>query len=460
MKRITKLLIIASFFTLFSINILTANISQHAIKLNNQDEVSVEQLSEPIVSAEGDVTLNWKYGFPNILSKVAISGDGVYIMAINQTTATFFHRGSNSTIWRYNPGISITGGELADDGRYAVIVDSTENVTLIDRALKTDIWHFEDFVGSTFVYADISSLSNCIAIANSSGGIYLFDNSPSGGQKIPIWRFDELSGISYSCVAISGNGQYIVTGDAQGNITLFNTTATIPKTYEWQFNTTSTVENVAISYDGKYIVASNNQKEVYLFNTTDPQVNPIWNYTGAEDIKDIAIAKSPLSVFSGVHYVAVYEKWLFSYFNDSYQSGNKNAEWSYKVSNAGRIALSGTGQYPLLATWLEGSCYLFNNTKITPKIPIWKEPNEAYRSVDITVLGNYFIIASASNVLYLYHHDNLPTGLGPFLRGDDDDDDDDEPAIPLGNYYLGFAAIAIVALIVIMKRKALLKDKK
>ena len=44
--------------------------------------------------------------------------------------------------------------------------------------------------------------------------------------------------------------------------------------------------------------------------------------------------------------------------------------------------------------------------------------------------------------------------------GDDDDDDDEEAAIPFGNYYLLFAVIGIVALILIHKRKAIISRKK
>lgn len=42
---------------------------------------------------------------------------------------------------------------------------------------------------------------------------------------------------------------------------------------------------------------------------------------------------------------------------------------------------------------------------------------------------------------------------------DDDDDDDDEEAIPFGNYYLLFAILAIVALIIIYKRKPVLSNR-
>ncbi len=49
---------------------------------------------------------------------------------------------------------------------------------------------------------------------------------------------------------------------------------------------------------------------------------------------------------------------------------------------------------------------------------------------------------------------------GGILPGDDDDDDDDEEAaIPFGNNYIIFTVIAVISLIVIMKRKAILKKQ-
>ena len=79
----------------------------------------------------------------------------------------------------------------------------------------------------------------------------------------------------------------------------------------------------------------------------------------------------------------------------------------------------------------------------------------------MAALGNYIGAGgdSTSGEAYMFYHARpVPPALLPYIA-DDDDDDDDEPAIPLGNYYLLFAGLAIVALIVIIKRKALLKRK-
>ena len=53
----------------------------------------------------------------------------------------------------------------------------------------------------------------------------------------------------------------------------------------------------------------------------------------------------------------------------------------------------------------------------------------------------------------------LPKGGGLPAGDDDDDDDDEEAAIPFGNHYLLFAAIAIASLVIITKRKAVFSKK-
>jgi WD40 repeat protein len=460
MKKITKILIIASIFTLFSINILAANNPQHAITLSNQDEDSANQLSEPKVSAEGDVTSLWNYTFTGTGNsfQVEISGDGKYILGINNTCANIFHRNSNKSLWTYVAGNYIKEAAMSYNGRYIVLIDNNHDVTLLDSTSKTDLWHFNDASGCVDLYVDISEDGTKVAVANTSGGVFLFDNAASGGQKQPVWWHDD--GTWYKDVAISGNGQYIVTGDNNDNIRLFNTTTTTPKTYEWQFDTTNNVKQVAISYTGDYFVALNNDDEVYLFNTTNPGGKPMWNFTTTEYIETMDIS-------SYGNKIVVPTPSTLYYFNNSFQSGNKTAEWSYIITdnlNINDIEIAGGYKdiYYIGFGTYNPTFYLLNSTKTTPKLEVWKNPIDSIHYVDISALGDYFVFCSdVTDTLYLYHHDvPIPPALIPYLAGDDDDDDDDEPAIPYGNYYLGFAGLAIVALIVIMKRKALLRQKK
>ena len=106
MKKLTKILIIASIFTLFSFNTFAIFVPQHTIQLSNEEGSSINSLSEPKESAEGDITSLWNYTFTTI-PRVAISGDGEHILAINDTCLNTFHRNSNKTLWTYNAGSGI-----------------------------------------------------------------------------------------------------------------------------------------------------------------------------------------------------------------------------------------------------------------------------------------------------------------------------------------------------------------
>ncbi|MFX0072320.1 MAG: PQQ-binding-like beta-propeller repeat protein, partial [Candidatus Hermodarchaeota archaeon] len=205
MKKKSKFFIILSICTMFSITILAVNIPQNTIRISSEKNNSVISLSTPKVSVEGEVTSLWNYTFSNIPRRVAISGDGYYIMVINESTATFFHRNSNSTLWSYALGAQINNEAMSFNGNYVVLVDNDNNVTLLDSISKTELWNFDDFSGCTSAYIDISDDGNYIAVANRSGGVYLFDNEPSAGQKQPKWFYDDGTSKDYRDVAISGN---------------------------------------------------------------------------------------------------------------------------------------------------------------------------------------------------------------------------------------------------------------
>ena len=55
-------------------------------------------------------------------------------------------------------------------------------------------------------------------------------------------------------------------------------------------------------------------------------------------------------------------------------------------------------------------------------------------------------------------YNNYFLTIPPAADDDGDDDDDEDAVIPFGNYYLGFAVIAMLSLIVIIKRKAIFKE--
>lgn len=78
--------------------------------------------------------------------------------------------------------------------------------------------------------------------------------------------------------------------------------------------------------------------------------------------------------------------------------------------------------------------------------------------VAINGFGNYFAVIEDTITLHFYHHDvPLPRAIAAISGGGDGDDDGEEAVVPFGNYYLIFAFIAIISLIIIMKRKVIFK---
>lgn len=440
-------------FMLYTTTIFTATIPSYLIITNDHDENSIESVSAPHISAEGDITSLWNHTFPNDLKGVAISGDGKYISAINYSTAITFHRNSNSTLWKYDAGKIIQYYAMSMDGRYIVLSDSDENITVLDAYLETEVWNFDDSSPASNAYVDISADGNYIAVANNSGGVYLFNNAPSAGQKEPIWWYDDGTSRDYRDIAISANGKYILVGDNNGNITLFDTATTIP-TYKWQFDTTSLVRNVEISGDGKYLIALNSEN-VYLFNTTNPGGKPMWNYTTNEllDVIDIS-ADGKKIVVAGPYNLY--------YFNNSFQSGNKTAEWGYPIVdhlNINEIEIAGGYQdmYYIAFGTFSPTFYLLNSSKTTPKQPIYSVPITNVEHVSLSTYGDYFVFGSqGTDTIYLYHHDvPVPEDKKSEGEKDDEDSDDDDapPAIPGFSLLILTLASAASIIIVTLKKK-------
>ncbi len=91
--------------------------------------------------------------------------------------------------------------------------------------------------------------------------------------------------------------------------------------------------------------------------------------------------------------------------------------------------------------------YWFNQSLMDPENGEWLE-------IPFTDYGNGTIVFSVNHTS-IFAFTNVIAQVKYLIFGDDDDDDDDndELAIPIGNYYLIFIAIAIIGLIIYKKRE-------
>ena len=223
----------------------------------------------------------------------------------------------------------------------------------------------------------------------------------------------------------------------------------------WEYHTGSTVDVVAISDDGNYAVASNGLGfNAFFFNTTDYDGIPMWQWFSAgNSILDFAIS-------SDGKYVALSSTNKIFYFNHSLSGGQKLPMWSTDPPDTPvSVDITADGKYVVGGTDAVGTAYLLNNSITNPKDHEWSSAGMV-KDIAISGWGDYFAVGNANEEIILYHHARpIPPILRPLL-GDDDDDDEGTPAIPFGNYYLVFAIISIIGLIIITKRKVFLEKFK
>ncbi|MFX0186564.1 MAG: WD40 repeat domain-containing protein [Candidatus Hodarchaeota archaeon] len=454
------------FSTLITTSLLCALAPETAPNLSNQSDNTLNAISRPKSSA-AKVTEKWyNDDAPIDIKQVVISADGKYIAAsyVSSRNVTLFHRDSNSSIWEFEAAANIDEIAISWNGSYIVACDDT-NVYLLNSTAenpKTTMWNFT-YISNRDYSVDISLDGRYIAvgIAEDGMGVYLLNNSYSSQNKKEVWH-QVYSGPTPhpNHVTISGDGNYTVIG-GNGNpwVDVYNETKINPKPREWRYDTTAAIQDVEISHSGDYFIAANNDWEVYLFNTTDYLGIPVWNFTETAGFKGMAISAD------GNYSVVAFGKSVY-YFNNTFSGVNsqKQPHWVFNTDTTVRdLDISGDGKYVVVATQSMGTLYLLNDIKITPKTEIWKGyEDDKVNDVSISGFGDYF--AAGMNLpghdrISLFHHDisipSIPPGL---LPGDDDDDDDEEAIIPFGNYYLLFALLAMLSLIVIMKRKAIFKE--
>jgi len=403
-------------------------------------------MSAPAMSGY-TVTQKWKWTNPwasNVVEQVEISKNGNYIIGIhgNSYNATLFTKNSNSTVWVYESNWNLNDAAISYDGKYIVICD-TRNVYFLNNSAekpKNVLWTFPSnqppYVSS---WVDISLDGTYISVVNNTA-VFLLDNN---GQV--EWSYDTGIGNFLMGVAISGDGNYIITADSN-KFYLFNTTDYQGRPM-WTYDININAVSLVISDDGNYAVVANSMREVYLFNTTDHQGIPMWNKTMTSGVEDLAIS-------SDGKYIVICENAGIHYLNNSFFIGDKPTMWTFVPIHDGMsVDITSDGKYVVGGTQLFATAYLINNTITNPKFAEWNFPSDV-KSISISGFGDYFAIGTQNRELIFFHHAR-PLPIYYDDDGDDDDDDEKKEEIPFGNYYLVFSVIAIISLIIIIKRKGI-----
>jgi len=466
------------------------------VKVNESDnEVNRVIPSTPKSSAYA-VSEKWNYTTANTVTAVAISADGKfmvigteYMTGSGEKYNSLFLRKTktNETVWVYNTTQKVYSVAISANGKYIAVAAWNYSYLFNNTpsADKKPMWTAINLIPNhRYRTVDISATGDKIVLADydkgmnggASGNIYLLDNLFYSGNKINdvLW-YNQTKFGDITSVAISGNGEYVVAGISSTagpcdnvyfwKITGYTLGAEHPPM--WGYNTAFPISSVAISYTGDHIVAGSSHDvagdELFVFNKSADNGNPEWSHS----LNSISVTSVAISETTG-EYIAVGGDQIVDggrvyLFNRSNYKGQPM--WEYNPgSTTQSVAISADGKYIVAGTrWGIPGVFLFNKSADGVKVPEWSfKDNYFYASVSISSWGNYIAMGGeyASGKAHLFYHARpVPPALLPYIA-DDDDDDDEEGAIPFGNYYLIFAGIAMVALIVIMKRKAFLKQNK
>lgn len=182
-------------------------------------------------------------------------------------------------MWKYMAGSPINHVAISDDGNYAVVsniddevffFNTTDYDQLAGSPYGIPMWSRD--LGANQVYdLAISSNGKNIAIAETNN-FYYFNNSFSGGQKVPMWSFAPPSREGDS-VGITADGEYVLAGESTTHSAfLFNNSITNPKNYEWKTPSVGNYDiyDVAISGWGDYFAVGKSNEEIVLFHHARP----------------------------------------------------------------------------------------------------------------------------------------------------------------------------------------------
>ena len=262
-------------------------------------------------SAAQGYTIKELWVNPMQVNDVAVSKDGNYIAAVNNTGLYFFAWDSPNPRWWYLSGLGekLLSVAISANGQHVIVGNNTEG----------SIYYFGDCMGRSGLQAG-------------NGYDWVSQNfvyyPPAGNNDVERRTID-----------ISDNGEYVVVGGTGDRIYYFincTTKSGVGVSWDWESWTWWLVHAVDMSPDGRYVVAGGpspySPEGVVSFfkdaNLPGPHGPIWWNYS-LGPIVDVAVSDDGYSV-SAVSEFTGAPATLYYWANASNLSGDTNisANWS------------------------------------------------------------------------------------------------------------------------------------
>jgi hypothetical protein len=350
------------------------------------------------VHAQDSVEMLWSD--PMQVNDLDVSGDGLYVAAVNYTGLYYFSFDEPDPLWWYPANVG------------------------------------EDFLSVATSYD-----GSCVAFGNDLGYIYYFDDckTRTGLQGSHIWRSKDLGGlIARRTLDISDDGECVAVGGTGTEIFYYKNSR--GRTGDDQDPTWSSgdlgvsgVHSLDLSADGEYLAAggSNSSGFVVFYKNarslTGTGKQPDWNAWSSIDavIRDIAVSDDGYAVAAIDDYSRPFT--LYYWADASTLSGDPSATWT-RNKNFASVDMSSNGDAVVAGIFPEAPCgiHFWNGARTLSGVDLAEDwtRHEGEHIPDVAVSDDGGIVAGVAEIfgaspeywIYFYRSDGSLIGEFELLQ--------------------------------------------
>jgi hypothetical protein len=321
------------------------------------------------------IIVQLKWTTPMGVYDVAVSADGNYLAAVNDTGLYYFDADSKNPLWWYQPPtITLMSVAISADGGYVVAGDNNgflhyfnQSITRIDSQ-TTPTWTSQD-MGSAIERGtlDMSANGNYTVVGGTGQNIWYYADCTkrTGADNTATWI--SYVGNEFYTVHISPNGKYVAGGGytgVGGFVTFFKDADTltgyVSSTWTSHSQLTNTIMDLALSDDG-YAVAAIDMELIpltlyYWANATNLTGDPNATWTNPGFFSSIDISGNGDKVVAGGY--EVIPSSLHFWGDARTRHGTQTEDWiKLQLVSVYDIAISKDGNIIATPTVAQGSKY-------------------------------------------------------------------------------------------------------
>ncbi|MEM3458696.1 MAG: hypothetical protein QXN36_03610 [Candidatus Bathyarchaeia archaeon] len=320
----------------------------------------------PTNAVQTTVQLLWTN--PMQVHDVAVSANGNYLAAVNNTGLHYFDADSPNPIWSYQPEAgTLLSVAISADGDYVVAGDTNGYLHYFNQSTHrtgsqtTPTWTSMGMGPGPVEKGtlDMSANGNYTVVGGTGISIWYYAGciARTGPDQTPTWT--RMAGVSdYRTVHISPNGKYVAGGGASyegGFVIFFKDADTLEgnpsPTWMAQTQLTSTIMELALSDDG-YAVAAIDSGPIpstlyYWANATNLTGDPEATWTNPNAFSCVDTNGNGETVVTGGIYFTSVHYWA----NARTREGTQDEDWvNLTETNVYDIAISKDGSIMAVPT--------------------------------------------------------------------------------------------------------------